>query len=98
MTRRKSQASSGIILRYSEGMEDSSTPEIVNDAMTALLAVVAKSADDLRHFHDVVSKARVAPLPPFPRASVVIIERIVTDLKRVEQDLRQVLVALGLAR
>ena len=79
-------------------MDDPCAPEIVNDAIIALLAVVDKSADDLRTFRDVVSNARVAPLPPFPRASVLITERIVSDLKRVERDLRDVLVALGLVR
>jgi hypothetical protein len=44
----------------------------------------------------VVSKARLGALPPFPRQTVVTTERIVNDLKRVEEDLRQVLVALGL--
>ena len=79
-------------------MDDPCAPEIVNDAITALLAVVAKSADDLSAFHDVVSKARIAPLPPFPRASVLVTERIVDDLKRVERDLRDVLLLLGLVR
>jgi hypothetical protein len=45
----------------------------------------------------VVAKARTAPLPPFPRAAVVVTERIIDDLKRVERDLRDVLVALGRA-
>jgi hypothetical protein len=79
-------------------MDDPCAPEIVNDAITALLAVVAKSADDLYAFHDVVSKAHLAALPPFPRASLLVTERIVDDLKRVERDLRDVLVALGLVR
>jgi hypothetical protein len=71
--------------------------EIVHDAIDALLAVVAKSADDLKAFHDAVSRARIGPLPPFPRATVVTAERIIDDLKRVEQDLRELLVALGIA-
>jgi hypothetical protein len=79
-------------------MEDSSPAELVNDAVDALLLVVAKSADDLRTFHEVVSKARRGPLPPFPRATLLTAERIVDDLKRVEEDLRRVLVALGVAR
>jgi hypothetical protein len=77
-------------------MDDPTPPAIVNDAITALLVVVARSADDLRRFHDVVSKARRESLPPFPRQTVVTTERIVNDLRRVEEDLRQVLVALGL--
>jgi hypothetical protein len=85
-----------IPLRYSDSMDDPTPPAIVNDAITALLAVVARSAADLRRFHDVVSKARIGPLPPFPRETVLTTERIVNDLRRVEEDLRQLLVALGL--
>lgn len=77
-------------------MDDSSPPEIVNDAINTLLLVVGKAASDLRTFHDVVSKARTGEFPPFPRAAVITTQRVVDDLKRVEQDLRQVLVALGL--
>ena len=76
---------------------DPTPAEIVHTAIDELLLVVAKSADDLHAFHDAVAKARIAPLPPFPRATVIITERIVDDLKRVERDLREVLVALGLA-
>jgi hypothetical protein len=75
---------------------DPTPSEIVHSALDTLLTVVGKSADDLRSFHDTVAKARLAPLPPFPRATVVITERIVEELTRVEQDLREVLVALGL--
>ena len=59
--------------------------------------VVAKSAEDLHAFHDVVANARIAPLPPFRRATLVVTERIIDGLKRVERDLRDVLVALGRA-
>jgi hypothetical protein len=76
---------------------DPTPAEIVHTAIDELLLVVAKSADDLHAFHDAVAKARIAPLPPFPRATVIITERIVDDLKRVERDQREVLVALGLA-
>jgi hypothetical protein len=76
-------------------MEDPSVP-IVNEAIDTLLLVVAKSADDLRRFHEVVAKARVGALPAFPRETVVTTERIVNDLRRVEIDLRHVLAALGL--
>ena len=79
-------------------MDDSCPPDIVNNAIDTLLLVVAKSADDLRAFHQVVSQARRAPLPPFPRLAVLTTERIVDDLKRVEQDLRHVLAALGITR
>jgi hypothetical protein len=54
-------------------------------------------AEDLHAFHDALAKARIAPLPPFPRATLVVTERIIDDLKRVERDLRDVLVALGRA-
>lgn len=77
-------------------MDDPTAPAIVNDAISALLVVVARSADDLRRFHDVVSKAHLAPLARFPGQTMLTTERIVNDLKRVEEDLRQVLVALGL--
>ena len=75
---------------------DQTPAEIVHRAIDELLVVVAKSAADLRAFHDAVAKARVAPVPPFPRATLIITERIVDDLKRVDRDLRDVLVALGL--
>ena len=71
--------------------------EIVHTAIDELLLVVAKSAEDLHAFHDVVAKARIATLPPFPRATLVVTGRIIDDLKRVERDLRDVLVALGRA-
>jgi len=76
-------------------MEPTST-EIVHAALDALLLVVAKSADDLRTFHDAVAKARRAPLPPFPRATVVLTERIVERLTKVDRELEEVLAALGL--
>lgn len=82
-------------ISYSEAM-DPTPSEIVQTALDTLLTVVGKSADDLRSFHDAVAKARLAPLPPFPRTTVVITERIVEQLTKVEQDLREVLVALGL--
>lgn len=75
---------------------DPTPAEIVHAALDALLTVVAKSADDLRSFHDVVAKARLAPLPPFPRATVVMTERIVEHLTKVDKELREVLGALGL--
>jgi hypothetical protein len=76
---------------------DPTPAEIVHTAIDELLFVVAKSAEDLHAFHDAVAKARIAPLPPFPRITLVVTERIVNDLKRVEGDLRDVLIALGLA-
>jgi hypothetical protein len=76
---------------------DPTPAEIVHAAIDTLLLVVATSAEDLHAFHDALAKARIAPLPPFPRATLVVTERIVDDLKRVERDLRDVLVALGRA-
>jgi hypothetical protein len=75
---------------------DPTPTEIVHAAIDELLFVVGKSADDLRMFHDTLAKARLAPLPPFPRATIIATEHIVDDLKRVERDLRDVLVSLGL--
>jgi hypothetical protein len=76
---------------------DQTPTEIVHTAIDELLLVVAKSAEDLHAFHDAVAKSRLAPLPPFPRATLIVTERIIDDLKRVECDLRDVLVALGRA-
>ena len=39
-----------------------------------LLTAVAKSADDLHLFHDTVAKAPLAPLEPFPRAFVTLVD------------------------
>lgn len=77
-------------------MEDPSPTEVVHAALDALLQVVEKSADDLRSFHDIVARARVASLPPFPRSSVLLTERVVDRLTKVDLDLRELLVALGL--
>jgi hypothetical protein len=68
----------------------------VHTAIDDLLLVVAKAADDLRTFHATVSRARIAPLPPFPRASVSVTSSIIKNLRMVEEELRDVLVALGL--
>jgi hypothetical protein len=70
--------------------------EIVRASIDALLLVVGRSADDLRAFHDTVSKARVSDRPPFPRVAVSTIESIVNHLKTVEEKLQEVTVALGL--
>jgi hypothetical protein len=70
--------------------------EIVHTAVDALLLVVAKSAEDLNAFHAAVTKARGAT-QPFPRATIVVAERIIDDLKRVEQGLREALVDLGIS-
>jgi hypothetical protein len=77
-------------------MEDPTPTDVVHAALDALLQVVTKSADDLRRFHDTVAKARLAALPPFPRVTVVLTERIIECLTKVDVDLREVLAALGL--
>ena len=77
---------------------DEPTPEdTVHVAIDDLLTVVDKAADDLRMFHTAVSQAQIAPLPPFPRATVVLTLRIVEHLRTIEEELREVLEALGLA-
>jgi len=77
-------------------MEDPTPSEVVHEALEALLLVTAKSADDLRTFHDTVARARLASLPPMPRATVILTERIVNHLKQVDVELREILTALGL--
>ena len=69
-----------------------------NSALDALLRVVAQSAEDLRRFHDVIAHARRSPLPPLPRASVMLTERIIDRLAQVDNELGEVLLALGLQR
>ena len=75
---------------------DPTPAEIVHTAIDTLLTVVAKSADDLRAFHDAVAKARMTPSPPFPRTAVATTESIVRNLQLVEIELRELLAALGL--
>jgi hypothetical protein len=75
---------------------ESRPSEIVHEAIDTLLLVVDQSARDLRAFHDALQHARIAPLPPLPRATMVTTESIVNHLKSVDQELRQVLIALGL--
>ncbi len=74
-----------------------SETEIVHAALDALLLVVDRSANDLREFHDIVSKARVSDHPPFPRVAVATTHSIIEHLKKVEEKLQEVTVALGLA-
>jgi hypothetical protein len=73
-----------------------SESEIVHAAIEALLVVVARSADDLRMFHDALAKARMARQAPFPRVAVSTTESIIEHLKKVDEQLREVMVALGL--
>ena len=69
---------------------------IVQAAVDGLLAVVARSSDDLRAFHDALAKARRDDVP-FPRVAVATSESIVDHLKIVEEKLQEVIVALGLS-
>ena len=79
-------------------MDEPTPTDVAHAAVDALLRVVAQSADDLRAFHEVVSRARLSPLPPFPRATVVVAERIIDRLATVESELEEVLLGLGLSR
>jgi len=75
---------------------DPAPAETVHLAIDDLLTVVAKAADDLRMFHDTVARAKIKPLPPFPRTTVSLTLTVIERLKQVELDLREVLTALGL--
>jgi hypothetical protein len=82
---------------------DQPTPEptptdVAHAAVDMLLRVVAQSANDLKMFHDVIARARLIPLPPFPRATVVLTERIIDRLTKVDAELEEVLLGLGLER
>ena len=79
-------------------MVEPAPADVAHAAVDALLRVVAQSADDLRAFHDVISKARLSPLPPFPRATVLLTERIVERLTKVDTELDEVLLGLGIER
>ncbi len=79
-------------------MEEPTSAEVVQAALDALLGVVAASAEDLRRFHDAVAKARLSPLPPFPRASVLLTKHIIEHLTLVDQELEDILIALGVTR
>jgi hypothetical protein len=76
-------------------MEPTSS-EVVQQAIDALLTVTGKSADDLRRFHDTVSRAHLTTLPPLPRATVATTTRIIEHLREVDEALREVLIGLGL--
>jgi hypothetical protein len=70
--------------------------DFVHPAIEALLVAVGRAADDLRLFHDTVVKASFEEPPPFPRAAVAATNRVIGNLKDVDEDLRKVLIALGL--
>jgi len=79
-------------------MEESTSAEIVHAALEALLEIIATSAEDFRLFHDAISKARVTPLPSFPRQAVVLTESIAERLTKVDQELEELVIALGVPR
>jgi hypothetical protein len=79
-------------------MEETTPNELFLSALDALLTAVAKSADDLHLFYDTVAKAPLAPSEPFPRAFVILAERVFERLTQLDQDLEEVLVELGLTR
>ena len=74
-----------------------SESEIVHDAIDALLLVVEKSAEDLRAFHETVAKLRMDHPAPFPRVAVATTQSVIDHLKKAEEKLQEVLVALGVA-
>ena len=78
-------------------MDETTSTDAANVALDALLRVIAQSADDLRRFHDVMTHARRSPLPPFPRATVIVAESIIERLTNVESELEEILVGLGLS-
>ena len=71
-------------------------PDIVHEAIDALLVVVEKSAQDLLAFHETVTRARRKDLPPLPRATVATTARVINNLRQVDQELRDILIGLGL--
>ena len=79
-------------------MSEPTSAEAAHAAVDALLRVLDQSANDLRAFHTVVTHARLSPLPPFPRASVLLTERIIDRLTKVEVELDELLLGLGIAR
>jgi hypothetical protein len=66
-------------------------------AVDDLLATIAQAAKDLNAFHAAVSQAPINPLPPFPKATMIVAVRVVDHLRAVEEGLRDIMVGLGLA-
>lgn len=79
-------------------MEEPAPAEVIHAALEGLLEIIATSSQDLRLFHDAISKARLTPLPAFPRAAVVLTESIVGRLTKVDQELEELVIALGVPR
>jgi len=79
-------------------MDEPTSTEAAHAAVDALLRVIEQSAGDLRAFHDVLAHARLSPLPPFPRATILLTERIIDRLSKVDLELEEVLLGLGVVR
>jgi hypothetical protein len=79
-------------------MDEPTSTEVAHAAVDALLRVVEQSATDLRAFHDVLAHARLSPLPPFPRATILLTERVIDRLAKVDLELEEVLLGLGVTR
>ncbi len=79
-------------------MEEPTSADVVHAALEALLDIIARSSEDLRLFHDTISKARLTPTPSFPRAAVVLTESIAKRLTKVDQELEELVTALGVPR
>jgi hypothetical protein len=70
--------------------------DFIHPAIDSLLVAVARAADDLRLFHKTVAKVHIGQAPPFPRTAVAATTRVIKNLQHVEEDLKKVLIALGL--
>jgi hypothetical protein len=79
-------------------MDEPTPGDTVHVTVDDLLAVVAKTADDLHAFYATMSHAHIPSQPPFPRATVVLTVRIIDHLRKTEELLRDVLLALGLPK
>ena len=79
-------------------MEEHTPAEVIHAALEGLLEIIARSSEDLRLFHDTISKARLSPTPSFPRAAVVLTESIAKHLTKVDQELEELVIALGVRR
>ena len=79
-------------------MEEPTPAEVIHEALQALLEIIATSSEDFRLFHDAISKARLTPLPSFPHEAVVLTQSIAERLTKVDQELEELVMALGVPR
>ncbi len=79
-------------------MDEPTSTDVALAAVDALLRVVDQSSRDLREFHDIVARASRSSLPPFPRATALVTQRIIDKLTTVESELEEVLLGLGIPR